>query len=530
MGAPRSAELNLSCPRMMNGPFPHYLLLPDVSNLKPSDWNLRYLAKLSDAINQIDYRKTLPFLRLMDFFKDGLVDGCSLTILEKSTFCRPSICKVPPSIVDYLVQCVASDYDILNDSLVIFDDESSVCYLTLPLGKFDGLNGDYLLLLWKHNSIFTSDDVATVKLALQLFRGRFHEIGLDDAASHLAERVWDSDEALRAVLNAIPDLVIVCAQNGKVLGFNEAAQRSFRCLIPVRDAANGTTWMRELAHPDDAPYLLDVWTEATHDQVSRKLRCRLLIERSVYHKVLWRFSPIRDQNENTLWAIVATDLEIGETSDEVRSMAVMKGRFLAEISHEIRTPLACILGTSTLLSHTNLDADQQELLRTISLSSQQLSSLISNVLDLSRIEENKLVLERIPIMIEKSVHEVVELFRTNLVRMKIDTIIEIHPAVPEWIISDELCLRQVLTNLLGNAIKFSPPDSVVVVRVARIVVNDVEYVKFYVEDEGPGISEETGKRLFESFSQADVSTARKYGGSGLGLVISKVTLYVQSRF
>lgn len=232
--------------------------------------------------------------------------------------------------------------------------------------------------------------------------------------------------------------------------------------------------------------------------------------------------PVQGERRSIIWAVVCTDLEVGETSDEVRSMATMKSRFLAEISHEIRTPLACVLGTSTLLSHTTLSSDQQELLRTITLSSQQLSNLISNVLDLSRIEENKLILERVPIMLEKCISEVMELFRANLVRMKMDHIIELSPSVPQWVLSDELRLRQVLTNLLGNAIKFSEPSTVVSVKVQSVEKDGRPYIEFSVQDEGLGIAETAGKKLFQSFNQVDASTTRKYGGSGLGLVISKV--------
>lgn len=190
-------------------------------------------------------------------------------------------------------------------------------------------------------------------------------------------------------------------------------------------------------------------------------------------------------------------------------------------SLEIRTPLACILGTSTLLSHTKLDGDQEELLRTITLSSQQLSNLISNVLDLSRIEENKLTIEKVSVVIEKSMKEVLELFRTDFVRMKIDPILEIAPNVPKLIVSDELRIRQIITNLLSNAIKFSKPNSVIILGVNLSDV-DTKMIEIRVEDEGVGISESAGKRLFESFNQLEASIARKYGGSGLGLVICKV--------
>lgn len=186
---------------------------------------------------------------------------------------------------------------------------------------------------------------------------------------------------------------------------------------------------------------------------------------------------------------------------------------------EIRTPLACILGTATLLSHSKLGREQLDLVQTITLSSQQLSNLISNVLDLNRIEENKLFLENIPVDVERCVNEVADLFRTDLTRKKLDLIIDIDAKVSPWIKCDELRLRQVLTNLLSNAIKFSKPTGLVQVSAQP---GDHGKLEFIVQDEGIGIPEATAATLFQSFSQAEVSIARRFGGSGLGLVISKV--------
>lgn len=180
-----------------------------------------------------------------------------------------------------------------------------------------------------------------------------------------------------------------------------------------------------------------------------------------------------------------------------------------------------MLGTATLLGHTKLDPEQVELLQTISLSSQQLSNLISNVLDMSRIEENKLTIEKVPIHLEKCMQEVLDLFRTDMVRMKLDPILELDPNLPVCIITDELRLRQILTNLLSNAIKFSKPHGIVILAVRRFE-SAPDKLYFSVEDEGIGISEAASKALFESFRQAEASTARRFGGSGLGLVIAKV--------
>lgn len=184
--------------------------------------------------------------------------------------------------------------------------------------------------------------------------------------------------------------------------------------------------------------------------------------------------------------------------------------------------MACVLGTTTLLSHTQLDSDQEELVKTISVSSQQLSNLISDVLDLAKIEESKLVIDIAPICVERVIYEVGDQFRADLVMKHLELLVEISPNLPKWIMSDELRLRQILTNYLSNAIKFSKQDGIVKVSAKAITKDKKNYMEVLVEDEGVGISEAPGSnKLFEKFSQRERSTAKKYGGTGLGLVISK---------
>lgn len=149
-------------------------------------------------------------------------------------------------------------------------------------------------------------------------------------------------------------------------------------------------------------------------------------------------------------------------------------------------------------------------------------------MDLGKIEENKVVIERGPVHLEKCLSEVMELFRSDLVRLRLETIVEIAPNVPSWVISDELRLKQIVTNLLSNAIKFSSPQSAVTLIVVALLREDTRSIQVSVEDEGPGISEEAGRRLFQSYNQLDPSTARKYGGTGLGLVICKVLPFMHT--
>ncbi len=203
---------------------------------------------------------------------------------------------------------------------------------------------------------------------------------------------------------------------------------------------------------------------------------------------------------------------------------------------EIRTPLACVIGTCTLLRYTALTKEQNDLLNTIRVCSQQLFTLTNNILDLSKIEESKLILESRPLNIERLLTDVVDIFVPEIVKKDIDiTISTTNPDIPELIMTDEGRLRQILTNLLSNAIKFTKDHSTIGIGVQRVKEELIGHellmgkgsasnnlLLFWVEDEGPGIpSTVPQSQLFDTFVQLDSSTFRKYGGSGLGLTISK---------
>lgn len=252
-----------------------------------------------------------------------------------------------------------------------------------------------------------------------------------------------------------------------------------------------------------------------------------------YQRFILNINPIVDEKQALLlWTIHGVNVETCAANDDLRQEANLKARFLAEMSHgkraafgharaEIRTPLACVIGTSSLLRYTPLNLEQEELLNTIRVCSQQLFTLINNVLDLSKLDQNRLSLENRPVQVERCINETIDIFTNELHRRSLDAVVEMEPSVPQWIISDELRLRQVLTNMLSNAVKFSKLRGLVKVSVSR-ASNSPGLLLFCIEDEGIGIPTEINpQKLFDTFMQLDSSIARKYGGSGLGLVISK---------
>ncbi len=232
---------------------------------------------------------------------------------------------------------------------------------------------------------------------------------------------------------------------------------------------------------------------------------------------------LRDANEHLEERVTRRTAQLEASREEALGAARAKAAFLATMSHEIRTPLNGVVGMTTLLADTPLSPEQRDYVHTMRISSDQLLGVINDILDFSKIDSGKLDLESEPLSLQATIEEACDMAAPRAREKGLELLVDMGDHVPTWVLGDVTRLRQVLLNFINNAVKFTERGQIIV---SATLLQDFApgqgaVVEFRVKDTGIGIALDRQSALFQSFTQVDASTTRKYGGTGLGLAICK---------
>jgi two-component system, sensor histidine kinase and response regulator len=347
-------------------------------------------------------------------------------------------------------------------------------------------------------------------------------------------RKWAADE-LETFFALSLDLLCVASLDGYLLRVNPA----WTHVLGFDQAELRASPFLDFVHPDDRPATLEAMSAVTGGSRLINFENRYRARDGSYRWLDWTAAPSIDQG--VIYA-AARDVTGRRRADEalkestenltqlVRELevarqkaeaaAIAKGEFLANMSHEIRTPMNAVIGMTDLALRTRLTPRQRDYIRTANESAEALLTILNDVLDVSKIEAGRLALDQAPFSLRDTVEDAVKLFATRADAKRLELACHILPDVPDPLVGDPGRLRQVLVNLVGNAIKFTAAGEVIVEVQATSVTDAEAVLEFTISDTGIGIAPDKQWKIFGAFVQADSSTTRRYGGTGLGLTIS----------
>jgi PAS domain S-box-containing protein len=370
--------------------------------------------------------------------------------------------------------------------------------------------------------------VITSVVSLFLFHLIKVNIKTGDAIKQATEELKYTNQYTEAILYNAIDGVITIDMHGIVKTFNHAAERMFgyeseevvghniKMLMPKEDKEQHDQYIQNYLNTGKGK-IIGVGREVVAQRKNGTVfDMALAISEANLHGERIFIGIVRDITKQKQY-----EENLKNAYAEAEQANKAKGEFLANMSHEIRTPMNGVIGAANLLQNTPLDNEQHMYINTIIRSGDSLLRIINDILDFSKIEAGKLDLEPIAFNLQEAIEDILDLNAPKALEKNVDLLMRYLPDTPCYAIGDVGRIRQVLQNLVSNAIKFTEEGNVTVN--IDMVDHDKRFmtIQVSVEDQGIGIPKEKLETIFEKFSQADVSTTRKYGGTGLGLSISK---------
>ena len=426
----------------------------------------------------------------------------------------------------------------IHASLTTFVNDYQLAYLgtllfTIQLGalsfKTARQSNAYLLIvvLFSEILLLINENVTPLlkwELSSLFFFSFLIQFVLMRSKIRILSRVKLQRDVLKAVSNKTEHALLITNMQGEIIDMNKVACEMFGYTEDELTDKDFAVLRKYILSESDIDFALKILEQnhfwSTETILIRKDNTEFdayvsvgMVERNDLRCLVYRVSDTT--------AYKKSQEELIRAKEQAEAAVVAKSQFVATMSHEIRTPLNGVIGMASLLQSTKLDGRQEEYVETIQRSGQSLMVLINDILDFSKIESGKMKLDKQPVDVRESISEVVDLLRPHAESKGLIISMDVDIHVPELLLLDTSRTKQILLNLIGNSIKFTDKGFVRVSAYMKTKSGSKQELHIDIEDTGIGIPNDKMQGLFESFSQVDSSTSRKYGGTGLGLAICR---------